>query len=145
MIKFTLKCNNDHQFESWFQSTNAYDKLKASGLVICTTCGTSEVEKAIMAPSVQASRSKSVISAKERPLSRPGGRTEQALAEWKKHIEDTSDYVGLNFATEARDMHDGLTPARAIHGEAKAEDAKKLIEDGVPVLPLPFTPGRKTN
>ena len=63
----------------------------------------------------------------------------------KKQVEDNSDYVGMSFASEARAMHDGDAPARAIYGEAGIEDAKALLEDGIPVLPLPFLPGRKSN
>lgn len=70
---------------------------------------------------------------------------EAALAKLRKDVEDNSDDVGLGFAQEARKMHDGEVPERAIYGTAKLEDAKKLIEDGVPVAPLPFMPKRKTN
>ena len=78
-------------------------------------------------------------------LSAPSNPAEQALKELKKEIEKNSTYVGENFATEARAMHLGETPERQIHGEAKPEDAKKLIEDGIPVTPLPFMTGRKSN
>lgn len=70
---------------------------------------------------------------------------EAALAHLRKEVEENSEYVGLKFADEARKMHDGESPERAIYGEAKLDDAKKLIEDGVPVAPLPFLPKRKTN
>lgn len=144
MIKFTLKCEQDHQFESWFQSANAFDKLKAAGMVTCAICGAGSVDKAIMAPRVQASRN-DTAPPKGGPLSVPAHPAEQAIAALKKKVEDNSDYVGSNFAAEARDMHDGLTPERPIHGEAKLDDARKLIEDGIPVTPLPFAPGRKPN
>jgi hypothetical protein len=80
-----------------------------------------------------------------RPLSQPATPAEQMLQEMRKHIEKTSDYVGTDFAKEARKIHEGEAPDRAIYGEAKADDAKKLIADGVPVAPLPFLPNRKTN
>ena len=70
---------------------------------------------------------------------------EKALAKLRQEVEKNSDYVGMNFASEARAMHDGDMPQRAIYGEAKPEEAKSLIEDGVPVAPLPFTPKAKTN
>ena len=70
---------------------------------------------------------------------------EEAFAAMRKQVEDNSEYVGLNFAAEARQMHDGTLPPRAIYGEAKPDEARKLIEDGVPVAPLPFMPKRKTN
>ncbi len=151
MIHFTLKCENDHRFDSWFQSSDAFDKLKAAGMVACTQCGSTQVDKAMMAPRVQASRSKAkapdATPAQNAPgpLSTPANPAEQAMTELRKKIEDNADYVGVNFVREARDIHDGLSPERAIYGEAKPEEARKLIEDGVPVAPLPFVPGRKSN
>ncbi len=91
------------------------------------------------------------MAPKVRPARKPGSlqtaQTEQekALAKLREEVEKNSDYVGMNFASEARAMHEGDTPHRAIYGEAKPEDAKSLIEDGVPVAPLPFTPKAKTN
>lgn len=141
MIKFTLKCQDDHRFESWFQSSDAFDKLHAAKLISCAVCGSSQVEKSMMAPRVRDSKTKASPPA----LSEPADPREQALAELRKQVEDNSEYVGMNFAREARDIHDGMSPERAIYGEAKPEEARKLIEDGVPVAPLPFVPGRKTN
>ena len=146
MIQYTLKCSNDHRFDSWFQSAEGFDKLKAAGMVTCAICGDTQVEKAIMAPRVRPARSAAApVKEAEKLLSAPANPAEQALAELKKQVEKNSDYVGANFAQEARSMHMGDTPERAIYGEAKPEEAKSLIEDGVPVVPLPFTPGRKSN
>lgn len=155
MITYTLKCADGHQFDSWFRSAEAFDKLRSAGMVACAVCGSDKVEKALMAPRVRAARAPSddqpVASgpastpAANGPLSAPSSSAEQALAALKKKIEASSDYVGLNFATEARAIHDGTAPERAIYGEARADEAKKLIEDGIPVAPLPFLPGRKSN
>lgn len=149
MIQYSLKCSNGHSFDSWFQSASAFDKLVASKMVSCAICGVDHVEKAIMAPRVRPARKAAtapdVPVKTQQPLSTPANAQEAALAQLKEHVEKNSDYVGMNFAAEARAMHDGAAPARAIHGEAKLEDAKKLIEDGVPVAPLPFRPTRKTN
>lgn len=134
MIRFHLKCDQDHAFESWFQSNEAYDKLVTSGMVSCTACGSTKVSKSIMAPAVSTSRT--VTAPKP---------TEAAIAALREKVESTSDYVGKGFAKEARDMHDGLAPERAIYGEANLQEAKKLVEDGVPVVPLPFMPKKKTN
>lgn len=141
MIQYALKCANGHSFDSWFKSASAFDTLLASGMISCAVCGASDVEKAIMAPSVQATRD----TATERPLSKPASPAEQALAELKENIEKNSDYVGSDFVAEARSMHEGVTPERSIYGEARIDEARKLLEDGVPVAPLPFTPNRKTN
>ncbi|MFD1510699.1 DUF1178 family protein [Lacimonas salitolerans] len=151
MITYTLKCADEHQFDSWFQSAEAFDKLKTAGMVVCAVCGSGKVEKALMAPRVRPARKASghlpaaPEPAPSRPLSAPANPAEQALAALKKKIEANSDYVGLNFASEARAIHDGTAPERAIYGEARADEAKKLIEDGIPVAPLPFLPGRKSN
>lgn len=174
MIQYSLKCSEGHRFDSWFQSASAYDKLKASGLVTCSHCGSTKVEKAIMAPRVQSSR-KSAAAAQEgaarkaqsaqtgtqstteaQPgatpppaappnLSEPSSDQERALTALRKEVEANSEYVGESFADEARAMHLGDAPERAIHGEAKLDEAKQLIDDGVPVVPLPFRPGRKSS
>lgn len=138
MIKFTLKCVGDHEFESWFHSAATFDKLLGAGMISCAICGIGDVKKALMAPSLR-STSNAVPPA---PVPTPA---EQTLVQLRRRIEENSEYVGLNFAQEARDMHDGLTPERAIYGEAKPDEAQKLIEDGVPVTPLPFVPRRKSN
>ncbi len=138
MIQYALKCDAGHGFDSWFQSADAYDKLQASGHVACAVCGSTQVEKALMTPRVNA--------APTAPLrAEPATPPEKALAELKAHVERNADYVGKDFSVEARAMHDGEAPGRAIWGEAKPEEAKALIEDGVPVAPLPFRPTRKTN
>ena len=135
MIRYDLKCAKGHRFESWFGSSADYDKLKSAGLVSCAVCGEASVEKAIMAPRVVKSVS---------PLSAPASPAEQAVKELRKKIEDNADNVGTNFAAEARAMHDGEAPERPIYGEAKIEDAKSLIDDGIPVAPLPWG-NKKTN
>lgn len=127
MIRYSLKCANDHVSESWFQSAAAFDTLLGSGHLTCPECGSAEMSKALMAPSVGAKLS------------------DDRLAAIRRKIEANSEYVGTDFATEARRIHDGDAPERAIYGEARPEDARKLIEDGVPVAPLPFMPSRRTN
>lgn len=140
MIRFSLKCDKDHGFESWFPSGQAFDTLKAQGHVACPVCGSGAVEKALMTPAVVAPR-----EAARPALTAPANPVEEALAALKRQVEENSEYVGMNFATEARRIHAGDAPERAIHGEARAEEAKKLIEEGVPVAPLPFLPARKVN
>jgi len=150
MIQYALKCAEGHEFDSWFQSAAAFDKLAGAGMVSCAVCGSAKVAKAIMTPRVQAARkaaTKPVDPAKPKPgpLSQPTNAAEQAVAELRKKVEENADYVGLSFAQEARAMHDGDAPERSIYGEAGAEEAKQLIEDGISVLPLPFMSNRKTN
>ncbi len=143
MIRYALTCANDHGFESWFQSAEAFDRLVASGMVSCAVCGSDKVTKTLMAPSVRPARKAAEAPAK--PLTTPQNPAEMALAAMRRQIEENSDYVGMNFAAEARAIHDGEAPERSIYGEARADEARKLIEDGVPVAPLPFLPARKTN
>lgn len=140
MIQYSLKCDQDHQFDSWFQSARAFDTLKAAGHLTCAVCGSSKVQKAMMSPRVATEQ-----AAPQKPLSAPQHPAEQALAEMRRHVEQTSDYVGGDFVSEARAMHLGEAPERSIWGEAKGEDAKALVEEGIPVAPLPFTPTRKSN
>ncbi len=144
MIHYSLRCDAGHGFDSWFQNGPSFEELQAAGHVACPVCGVTKVAKDLMAPTVRPDR-KGEPAAAKRSLSEPASEAEAALAELKRQIEANSEYVGMNFVTEARRMHAGNTPERAIHGEAKPEEAKKLIEDGVPVAPLPFLPGRKVN
>ena len=138
MIRYTLSCADGHRFDSWFASAEAFDGLSASGHLSCAVCGSDKVEKALMAPSVRADKDEAKLSA-------PASPAEQALAELRRHVEENSEYVGMSFAKEARAIHDGAAPERPIYGEARAEEARKLIEDGVPVAPLPFRPKSKAN
>ena len=148
MIQYSLKCDNDHSFDSWFQSASAFEKLQTAGMVTCAVCGSTSVKKSIMAPRVSTSRNKSAATPEVPPvpsLTEPSSPAEKAIAEMRKQVEANSTYVGREFAAEARAMHEGEAPERQIHGEAKPDEAKKLVEDGVAVVPLPFMTNRKTN
>ena len=138
MIRYTLKCSQGHVFESWFADAEGYETLKAHGHVSCAVCGDGDVEKSLMAPAV-------APSAAPPALKGPATPQELELRKFKEHLEANSDYVGRNFAKEARAIHDGDGPDRAIHGEASFDEAKSLLEDGVPVAPLPFMTTRRTN
>lgn len=141
MIQYALKCENDHVFDSWFQSASAFDALESSGHLSCAICASSKVKKAVMAPRV-ASKEREALPAK---LAEPQSKQEKAIAALRKQVEQNADYVGPRFADEARSMFLGATPERAIYGEANGAEAKALIEDGIPVAPLPFLPNRKAN
>ena len=145
MIRYAIKCSADHTFDSWFQSATAFEALRGAGHVSCPNCGSTTVEKGLMAPAVRLSEAAVMPAVPDRPLEAPGTDVEAALAALRRQIEANSDYVGLNFAAEARRIHAGEAPERSIYGEARADEARALIEDGVPVAPLPFVPGRKTN
>lgn len=144
MIRYALKCDQGHGFDSWFQSAAAYDALRAARQVACPACGSVAVDKALMAPAVHDAPPAPTAPPK-RPLADPASEIEAALTALRREIEANSEYVGMNFAAEARRMHEGAAPERAIHGEARPDEARRLIEEGVPVAPLPFVPARKVN
>ena len=139
MIHYNLKCNNDHTFNSWFDSVDAFDKLEKTKMLYCPVCGSDEIKRAIMSPQVSSSKTKQAVS-----LSKPASEIEKKISDARKKIESESENVGKNFATEARAMHEGDSPVRSIYGEAKIKDAKSLIDDGIPVIPLPWIK-RQTN
>ena len=139
MIRYSLRCDQGHDFEGWFRSSDGFETMRAAGQVACTICGSVQVEKALMAPRVAQG------DAPAADLHSPRDPREAALEKLRQQVEANSDYVGMSFAAEARAMHEGEKPERAIHGEAKLEDAKKLIEDGIPVAPLPFRSRRGAN
>jgi hypothetical protein len=152
MIRYALKCPKGHRFDSWFQNATAFDALAKAGHVACPDCGATKVEKCLMTPDVRPARAAGVPAETRteaapdaaHPLAATSAR-EQAIAALKARVEAEGDYVGAGFVREARAMHDGTAPERAIYGEARPDEALALIEDGVPVAPLPFTPTRKTN
>lgn len=148
MIRYALKCPEGHSFDSWFQSSSAYEALHGAGHVSCPVCGATKIEKALMAPAVSHTKPEAADTANGAAggaLSAPRSEMEQALAALRRQVEENSEYVGMEFAAQARSMHAGDIPDRAIYGEAKPDEARALIEDGVPIAPLPFMPPRKVN
>ena len=136
MIRYNLKCARAHEFEAWFRSSAAYDEQRKAGQVGCAVCGATEVEKAVMAPALKAAATAAPDLAPR--LSTPASPAEAALAALRRKIETTSDYVGREFAAEARRIHDGAGAKRAIWGEASLDDARALKDDGIPVAPIPW-------
>lgn len=134
MIRYSLACVGEHQFEAWFSNSKAYDVQRRRKLVECPVCGSHEVRKQIMAPAIRAS---------ERAVKQsPEAMAAQMAGEIRRHIADTHDYVGDKFADEARAMYYGQAEHRPVWGEVTPDVAKDLIEEGVPAVPLPkqFTP-----
>lgn len=150
VIRYSLKCAGGHAFDAWFGSSDAYEKLRVAGQVTCALCGSADIEKALMAPALGAGTRKAEAraagaqpgavnaAAEPGPLATPSSPLEAALAELRRRIERDSDYVGEDFAAEARRIHEGDSDRRAIWGEATVLDAKSLAEDGIPVLPVPW-------
>lgn len=144
MIRYSLRCDNGHEFEGWFRSARDFDAQSAAGQVACTFCGSPRVGKALMTPAVPR-REGASDAPPDGPPDGPPVDLAEAIARLRRHVEANSDYVGDSFALEARAIHEGHSPARSIHGEARPDEARALIEDGIPILPLPFRPRQKTN
>lgn len=133
LIRFALRCADGHQFDSWFASGAEYDRLLGAGLLACAVCGGAGVGKDLMAPSVRPQTAE--------PLSAPASPAEQALAELRRRIEARAENVGREFPAEARRIHAGEAPERPIIGKARPAEARALIEEGIPVAPLPWSDG----
>jgi len=155
MIRYTLACDRGHDFESWFPSSASYDEQAARGLVTCPVCHSAKVGKAMMAPSVaRTDRGRSAPAADPAEMSAPAPALEPSvpliaeperrmramLRALREHVTREADHVGPRFADEARAMHYGERPARAIYGEASADEARALIDEGIEVAPLPPAP-----
>ncbi len=154
MIRYTLNCEHDHTFESWFQNSTAYDKQAKRGLVTCPVCGSAKVEKAIMAPRLARSDAPEPAPAPppSGPPPAPAAKAPMAimspqerelrtkLKELRDHVTKNSNYVGGRFPEEARKIHYGETEHRSIYGEASPEEAKALHEEGIEFHPLPILP-----
>jgi len=155
MIRYALRCERDHAFESWFQSSSAYDSQVKRKLVTCPACGSAKIEKAIMAPRIVGKKGRGRAapppdSAVTAPEAAPSGPTSLMMAQEKElrtklkelrdHIVKNADNVGERFANEARAMHYGDKEHRPIYGEASPDEAKSLIDEGIEVSPLPTLP-----
>ena len=137
MIRFSLICDHDHEFEAWFRNNDDFDKQKKRGFVECPSCGSNKVQKALMAPAVSTGRKREKIALAMNDAQKKAMAEMKALSE---KIRENADYVGDKFAEEARKIHFGETEARGIYGEATLEEAKSLAEDGVGFMPIPVFP-----
>ena len=134
MIIFDLKCApQGHVFEAWFGSSEDYEAQRARGLVSCPLCGSAEIDKAPMAPSVGAKGNQAGGLPPAQMKALLG-----AMADAQKQMLESSEHVGPRFVDEARAIHLGEAEARAIHGQATPEQADELRDEGIPVAPLPF-------
>ena len=152
MIRYTLNCEKGHAFDSWFQDSAAYDKQAKRGLVACPHCGSAKVEKAIMAPRLSGAKKRDTQPEAPAPVAATQEKTPVAmispqeqelrgkLKELRDHLTKNADHVGPKFPEEARKMHYGEIEHRSIYGEASADDAKALAEEGIEFHPLPILP-----
>jgi hypothetical protein len=154
MIHYNLRCERGHAFESWFQSSAAYESQEKRKLVNCPVCGSAKVERAIMAPQIVSKKRRdkaepvpavaadtAATASTPTPLLMAQERELRAkLKELRDHIVKNADNVGERFPNEARKMHYGDIEHRPIYGEASPDEARALIEEGVEVSPLPVLP-----
>ena len=154
MIRYALHCERGHAFESWLQSSSAYETQEKRKLVNCPVCGSAKVERAIMAPQIVSKKGRDnaipapaaptpadVTAPTSTPLLMAQERELRAkLRELRDHIVKNADNVGERFPNEARKMHYGDIEHRPIYGEASPDEARALIEEGVEVSPLPVLP-----
>lgn len=141
MIRFDLICDKQHGFEAWFSSNDDFDKQNGQGLVSCPQCGSSKVEKALMAPSVSTSRKKDATT--RLAMNNAQQAAMDQLRKAVKTIRDNSEDVGERFPEEARKIHYGESEERGIIGQAKPDEVKSLVEEGVGIAPLPDLPDDK--
>jgi hypothetical protein len=140
MIRYALLCEHEHEFEGWFGASADFDDQQARGLLECPVCGSKAVRKAIMAPAVAGAKRRS----QNDPPAQAQAMMMEAMGRIRRHVEENFDDVGDAFATEARAIHEGRSEDRGIYGQASASEVRALVEDGVPVAPLPPEPRKKS-
>jgi len=143
MIKYALACEHDHPFEGWFSVSGDFDDQQARGLVECPYCGSKAVRKQITAPAVTGTKAQAARPSADAPSPQMQQMMMQAMGEVRRHVEETFDYMGDKFADEARAIHEGKSEERGIYGEATPKQVRDLVQDGVPVAPLPPKPPEK--
>lgn len=142
MIKYALACDGGHAFEGWFGASADFDDQAERGLLECPVCASHMVSKQIMAPAVAGTKAQR--SGQDVAPAAARAMMMEAMGQIRRHVEDNFDYVGDSFAREARAIHEGKSEERGIYGEASAAEVKALVEDGVPVAPMPAEPPKKT-
>ena len=140
MIRYALTCDHAHEFEGWFGSSADFDDQQARGLLECPMCASKGVRKQIMAPAVAGTKKRTQPGAAQ-----PNQAVMmEAMSRLRRHVEENFDDVGDTFAREARAIHEGKAEARGIYGQATPTEVRDLVEDGVPVAPMPPEPPKKT-
>jgi hypothetical protein len=152
MIHYQLRCAAAHEFDGWYKDSAAFERLSKAGLVECPHCGGTEVGRALMAPAIAKGRAEPpppALKPEAPPTAEPGTRMAAGpmpaqlfamLQRMRAEIERNCDYVGPDFAEEARKMHRGESEARGIYGEATESEAEALAEEGVDVARIPWVP-----
>ncbi len=145
MIVYDLSCDQGHRFEGWFGSSDDFASQKEQGLVSCPQCGSEQVSKAPMAPAVgrKGSQQHSVSRPDDQgvsntPMTPEVAKALEKLAKAQAKALENSTWVGKDFVEQSRSMHYGEREHTAIHGEASVDEARDLLDEGVPIAPLPL-------
>jgi hypothetical protein len=159
MIHYQLHCGNDHDFDGWFANSSGFEEQQARGLIACPHCGNTDVRRALMAPAI-GKKGNATIEAEAvshdtaegpaapavpaMPVAMPGPVLSDQMIEMiqkvRAEVEKNCDYVGTEFAEEARKIHYGEADPRGIYGETTLDEAQELAEEGIAIAPLPFMP-----
>jgi len=137
VIQYSLTCDNSHAFDAWFKNAAAYDDQAAKGIVACPICSSQNVVKSLMAPAVQRGGQGKVALSIGHPQQ---AQLRAAMKALREKVTSEADYVGDQFASEARKIHDNEVEPRGIYGEATWDEVSGLVEDGIDFMPLPNLP-----
>jgi hypothetical protein len=140
MIRYALLCEHGHDFEGWFGASADFDDQQARGLLECPVCASKAVRKAIMAPAVAGTKTRS----QDNSPAQNHQMMMEAMSRVRQHVEENFDDVGDAFAAEARAIHEGRSEDRGIYGQATSQEVRDLVEDGVAIAPLPPEPPKKS-
>ncbi len=152
MIHYSLQCTQAHEFDGWFASSAAFDAQVVAGLVECPVCGDVRISRGLMAPAVpKKGNARKAVVAQPATQSMPTqsmavtgeqvpAHVRAALQKLRSEVERNCDYVGDQFAQEARRIHEGEAEARGIYGETTPEQAEALAEDGIAIARIPWVP-----
>jgi hypothetical protein len=152
MIHYQLCCDVDHEFDGWFKDSDNFDRQSARKLISCPVCASTKIRRALMAPGIRKKGSASAMIESEAPVpqqqqlaSRKAGgvmpdQVRAALVKLRAEVEKNCDYVGPNFAEEARRIHNGESQPRGIYGESTEAEAEALVDDGIEIAQIPWLP-----
>jgi hypothetical protein len=148
MIHYQLRCSESHGFDGWFNDSASFEKQAKRGLIECPECGSTDVERALMAPSlakreslpIPAPAAEPSAAAAEKTAVRVPAQMLAMLQRMRSEVEKNCDYVGPNFADQARAMHRGEVEAKPIYGETSEEQAESLADEGIAVAKIPWVP-----
>ena len=135
MIKYNLKCQNEHEFESWFSNSHEFDKLNKKDLLECIYCSSKKINKSIMAPMVSYAKNKDELIEK---LSKDFKKEKNKLLKLRKYIEKNFDYVGKDFSRKVREVYYDKKSNKAIYGTTTSDEREELTEEGIDLLSIPW-------